>query len=94
MEAIMLRIRKERKTKNSPRMAKVKVFLAPSTVFASPPENISWYPAKIIINREMVPAIPMAQRMTLAIKGKMQLRVRTGPLVESTNWQPLYMNKE
>ncbi len=64
-------------------MANVKVFLAPSTVFASPPENISWYPAKIIMKSEMVPAIPMAQRITLAIKGKMQPKVRIGPLAES-----------
>ena len=74
---IIFRIKKDKKTKNNPRTAKVKVLRAPSTALASPPENNNWYPAKIIINKATVPASPMAQKITLKIKGKMQSSVAT-----------------
>jgi len=81
-EPITLIIRKERKTSTSPIMAKVKVLRAPSTALESPPENSSWYPAKIIINRATVPASPIAQVIRLAIIGKIQSKVAT-PLLHN-----------
>ena len=75
-------------------MANVKVFLAPSTAFASPPENNSWYPERIIMKSATVPANPTAQRITLATSGKMQLRVKMAPSDTESYWQPLYITKE
>lgn len=53
---IKSKMKKERNTKINPSRAYVRVFLALSTLFGSPPEFINLKPEKIIIKREIIPA--------------------------------------
>lgn len=72
---IKLIIANERRISTSPIIAKVKVFLAPSTCFGSPPEVRNLIPAKKTKKRATTPASPKSQLSTKETITGMQLNV-------------------
>ncbi len=66
---------KEKKTSNSPIMAKVKVERAEATFLLSPPEVINLIPATMIKIKATTPARPSAKLITFSKRTKMQLMV-------------------
>lgn len=61
VEAIKLIIRKERKTRMSPKIEKAIVFLAWSSFLASPPETINLIPPTIIKIVAIAPTSKISQ---------------------------------
>jgi hypothetical protein len=74
---IRFKIKKEKKTKSNPAIAKVMDFLAVSTVFASPPDKINLIPERMIIITATAPEKISSQKNKLASSGGRSPKVDT-----------------
>lgn len=75
-------IAKDKSTTTRPIIAKVKVFLAPSTCFGSPPDVINLIPEKRIKKIETTAANPKIQLRTKEKIAGIQERVATSPFTK------------
>lgn len=81
-------IAKDKSMTIKPMIAKVRVFLAPSTCFGSPPEVRNLIPEKSIKKRAATAANPKSQLITNETIEGIQLRVATSLAVLPLNRHP------